>query len=355
MTEYDDRSVALLRQMAASAVPVADADQAEEQRAAVVARMRELQLQDQRRRQRAAAWRRRLLWLAAASLPVLAVGTMWYAARAPSSAPIVAAGPLHARVDTGAHGVQIFHSSTPIHVDVSKSAQLRAGDTVITGAQGPADVTMPSGTTVLVAPSTRLSVDWDPAGPAVQERIVLGAGFADISVPKLGPDGSFSVATPDAEIVVHGTRFSVRVYERSPGVWMTDVAVTEGHVSVRHATQTAMLAPGQTWSTAESSDASGAPAPASASSSAGVANVDVPAAPTSPVERRGPPPNSLGEENSLFESALAAERGGDDTRAIALFDRLLSEYPGSPLAGVARRERARAQQRLEDRETEHNP
>jgi TolA-binding protein len=46
---------------------------------------------------------------------------------------------------------------------------------------------------------------------------------------------------------------------------------------------------------------------------------------------------ALGEENRLFQAALAAERLGQRDQAELSLNRLLSKYPSSPLAPEARR------------------
>lgn len=64
-------------------------------------------------------------------------------------------------------------------------------------------------------------------GPG-EERLLLDAGAATFEVPKLGPHRTLAVATPDAEVRVHGTRF--QVVREAAG---TTVSVTEGLVEVR--------------------------------------------------------------------------------------------------------------------------
>jgi len=52
-------------------------------------------------------------------------------------------------------------------------------------------------------------------------------------------------------------------------------------------------------------------------------------------------PGTLDEENRLFQSGLAAERGGDERAAAESFELLLSRNPRSPLAADARAALAR--------------
>lgn len=56
--------------------------------------------------------------------------------------------------------------------------------------------------------------------------------------------------------------------------------------------------------------------------------------------------SDLAEQNRLFQAASTARRTGDDRKAIALYDELLTRYPSSPLAAEARTEKNRAAARL---------
>jgi outer membrane protein assembly factor BamD (BamD/ComL family) len=47
----------------------------------------------------------------------------------------------------------------------------------------------------------------------------------------------------------------------------------------------------------------------------------------------------LAEQNDLFADGVAAKRRGDNTAAIATFERFLARYPASPLAESASVER----------------
>jgi len=50
--------------------------------------------------------------------------------------------------------------------------------------------------------------------------------------------------------------------------------------------------------------------------------------------------STLDHQNELFSSALAARRAGNDARARALLEELITRYPDSPLVSSARRELA---------------
>ncbi|HVJ19729.1 MAG TPA: tetratricopeptide repeat protein [Polyangiaceae bacterium] len=78
-------------------------------------------------------------------------------------------------------------------------------------------------------------------------------------------------------------------------------------------------------------------------------------APSSPL-KVAPPPSasaepapvapSLAAQNELFQSAVRAERRGDDAAALAALDQLLTRYPGSVLAADARVRKFRTLTRL---------
>ena len=201
-------------------------------------------------------------------------------------------------------------------------------------------------------------------------RVDLERGAASFRVPKLPLPEIFSVWTPDAEVVVHGTEFAVAVRDRAQGAGTrTSVSVREGLVAVHHDGTVTMLRAGDAWSsdpaaaaTRGSVDArapatkpaprecAAAPAPA-ASVTAG----EPPKPPAQPAsgapgtmgETPKPPASALAEQNELFERAMAARRTGDDRETVRLLDELRAAYPSSPLDAVVRRQRARAVERLE--------
>jgi hypothetical protein len=167
----------------------------------------------------------------------------------------------------------------------------------------------------------------------------LGAGGVRCHVPHLAPKQIFSVVTPDATVVVHGTVFSVEVRPDGPAT-TTTVRVDEGVVVVRHPSGEVELRASQSWT----NRAAPAPLPTltEPAADAAVAGVEKPLK-TSPrgTSRRtteSPPssPGTLDEETRLLRSGLAAERNGDLAGATAAFEKLLSRYPQSPLVPDAR-------------------
>lgn len=210
-----------------------------------------------------------------------------------------------------------------------------------------ASLTTPEGVQLALDAKTRVGLD-QLVGERRHSRLRLVAGKVSCTVPPLG-DGSFSVVTRDAEIVVHGTRFTVEVSDRD----QTCVRVAEGLVEVRGQGRHAFLHPGSSFGCEVQEDApepvAEAPNPAPlvhdetrrpAVRPAPVRAVAVSPAPTpepetlDPVE---PPVGTLAEETRLMSLALSAEQRGARPKARELYARILRDYPSSPLAPDARR------------------
>ena len=250
-------------------------------------------------------------------------------------------------------------------------AALAAGDAVRSDEHGGATLVIGNGTRVTVAGSSHVRVDELGA----TRRLSLVAGQLDARVAKLGQDERFIVSTPDAEVEVRGTAFTVVVdgaSDRCRGlVANSSVKVSEGVVSVRSAGGQVLLHPGESWSAPCSNGTAGqalepatvaAAAPPSPAASAirpaihrplaaGPAALpasrrnESPAAtearPAQAVHPVASPASHLAEQNDLFSSAMAAERQGQPDLALAKLEELLRRYPGGPLGESARAERAR--------------
>lgn len=203
-----------------------------------------------------------------------------------------------------------------------------------TARESHAVVRLLSGAVVAVASSTDLRFE---GGGGEVERLNLHQGNVSLSVPKLGTGRTLSVVTPDATIVVRGTRFSVGV-DGDPPSSNTQVAVQEGRVEVLHRGRGTFLGPGQSWSSRPAPAVISAPAPA-----------PVPAPPVvkpgassrERVSRKTPAagdPNVLAIENQLLARALSRSRAGAVAEALTDLERLQREYPRSPLIQSARAE-----------------
>jgi TolA-binding protein len=230
-------------------------------------------------------------------------------------------------------------------------AMTRGGDSqplsapIALAARGELTVSAPSelktsrGLQIALDSDTRVGLDgMSPA--RVKSQLRLAQGKVRCAVPPLKGDESFSVVTNQAEVVVHGTEFTVEMLSGN-----TCVRVSQGLVEVRHATGSAFLSPGASWgcdvAVAESEET------VTADPIIDQREVEADRPSRSKIRARTPRPSdeepsgTLAEETRLFSAALAAERRGDESRASALYSRLLQRYPGSPLAPEARRGLAR--------------
>jgi hypothetical protein len=183
-----------------------------------------------------------------------------------------------------------------------------------------------------------------------EERIRLAFGRVDLHVAKQAKvPRSVVIETPDTEVVVRGTVFTVAV-SKEGGVTNTRVRVTEGSVWVLAAGSREIVSTGEEWSSLAARKRTAAPLPAPPSVLASETN-------PSPAEtRRAPAPvkaqrgtrSALAEENKMFDAAIGARNRGDDRRAIELFGALIGRFPKGHLAEEARVERLRAMRRLGD-------
>ncbi len=205
---------------------------------------------------------------------------------------------------------------------------LGPGSHVVTPATGRATLSFSTGSTVLLRGSTAITV----AVEGTMQRLRLEAGTVDLHVEKLAPGQRFIIDTPDSEVEVRGTRFSVSVVapDEDCGGWArTRVAVTEGIVVVRHGGTEDRVVVGEAWPgdclrRATAFAATGLKAPRSA---------PPPATPSTG--------STLADQNDLFAEAASAKRRGDGLTALAALDRFMGTYPVSPLAESAMVERMR--------------
>ena len=201
-----------------------------------------------------------------------------------------------------------------------------------------------SKSSVNVSESTELKLS---RPSAAEERISLRRGRVDVSVDKgVETKRAVVVETPDAEVVVRGTVFDVRV-EPLQTATNTHVHVTRGSVWVlAQGVQVALLSAGQSWSSVSGVDAAEArPAPLPTQVKASEPEAPLPVAKAGTVPARDGAqrkPGTLAEENRLFAAGVEARNRGDAARAAELFGELLTTYPQSTLREVAQVERFRA-------------
>ena len=348
------RTQDLLRQMSSTVVPVEEPEQTQARRERVVGHLELLHDELGERRQRTQRWTRRAAVLAVAALPLLAVGGYRLAKHEPGSAhsALATTPPLELSVE---HGPVLLAHGSADERPVRSAERLAPGDHVHTGRDGRARVRMHSGTSIEVSPVTELSLGAEVAGWR-SESVGLDLGRVDVSVPKLPPGAGFSVVTPDTRVEVHGTHFTVIVEPGPDGKLVTRVGVRDGKVLVESQGSRATLVGGAHWSSHKRPDSA---KPASTVPPASTP----PAAPAQgkPARQKAAPPvksagasetphatavSSLAQQNRLFQAAMDARRSGDDRRALALLDQLISRYPGSPLEQDARVERFRTLKRL---------
>jgi hypothetical protein len=177
-----------------------------------------------------------------------------------------------------------------------------------------------------------------------------------VEVPKLDATRGFSVETPDALVVVHGTRFSVLVEPTTDGP-RTRVQVTRGIVAVQKGGREVFLTAGQAWPVVEAAPAAATRGSAPSASmnepvrvDAGLDEADEARRPSPDEKKRGrasqrKPPvfdsRELADQNRRFARAMTAKKQGDTATALRELGAILRRYPGSPLTQETRVERLR--------------
>lgn len=298
--------------------------------------------------ERAARGRRRVGYVAfsLAAAASVVFGVHHFVQRASASAPLVI-------TFVGSVGQATAHAS-------AEARPLRAGESLLgdpgeieTVAEGSAELVTSAGLGLNLGGATRVSLS-GLVGARATNQVELRRGYLNCSVPHLQEGQRFSVQTPDARVVVHGTVFSVRVDATRARGSATCVEVTDGVVIVQHDGSETALNRGDSWGCEASASADGklavnpsaasevasAAAPESASDAPAVAQTNE-LRPTLRNAPRIPQHGTLGEESRLLQEALAAERTGQSQRAQSLLNQLIARYPSSPLAPEARRASAR--------------
>jgi hypothetical protein len=200
----------------------------------------------------------------------------------------------------------------------------------------------PLGATFEVSPLG--SADWHLDRQDRETRVSLRDGTVSIHVAKLDSEQRFVLVLPDAELEVHGTRFTVHVAEGRT----TSVSVSEGNVSLAWSSGARqILAAGESWQASETHSALEPTARAESSSdsrqSAVVPPSSRPPSPT-PVQRRrvsaSAPASASAQESALdssrspeaagaaFAEAMRAFSSGSYERADSLLARFRDRFPG---------------------------
>jgi hypothetical protein len=325
-----------LGELGKGAVPVEDEARAAYRRERVV-RALERKLADVKQSRRPA--RRRWALLAAAAA-VLAVGSGFAVFRHDTVAPVAQAGVVSAvEVRSIVGNVSILRSGAAPH-SAGVGELLRGGELVRTGEAASIDIGIESGRAHLDA-SSELEI----LQPTSKERrLRLGKGGVDVDLPsKLTRGERLVIETPDAEVLVVGTAFSVQLQNDASGRPVTSVKVRRGSVWVSHQGKPqAVLVAGQDWASPPAPEAVAARVPDAPARPPGVAPRAQPRGRDAP---RVVESGTLAEENRLFETALAARNAGDHASAAEGFRLLLARFPRSILAEQALAGRFRALER----------
>lgn len=193
-----------------------------------------------------------------------------------------------------------------------------------------------TGTTVHLEPKTQLMV----LSQGKNSHFSLAQGTLTAQVTKLKVGERFVVQTPDSNVEVRGTKFTVRIVNPEPrcGDAVTRVDVTEGVVRVeRHGVRTDVHA-GESW-------------PVCAPTPTVIASAERSTEPSAAKPVAMPPPrheaidaiprSTLALQNDLFADALLRKRSGDTSGALQALDTLTREYPRGPLTESAYAEKFR--------------
>ncbi len=314
-------------------------------RAQVIARM-ELRLEqtideigDSRRRAR--------VYAAVACAAALCVGVFgtwrWHKARL----ELAQAPSALARVQSVQGSVSVTRAGIAA-APVTGDTTLAPGDDVVTATNGRTRVELADGVSLTLGEASRLSLPKTTAGQALlaqaHEQIGLSDGIVAVKVPHLTQGRTFAVKTPDAEVTVHGTAFTVEVGEfvsadsplRSGSHALdanitTRVRVTEGVVSVTNGGREVFVRAGMQWISPHAEPVATAPERAAPITS--LAPTLAPSASTSfngaPVQKTTA--SSLAEQTKLLESAMSASARGDFASAVSELNELHRRYPASGL------------------------
>lgn len=221
-------------------------------------------------------------------------------------------------------------------------AEIRVGQLLETPQGGGASLQLSTGTSLTLAGETELRVQ----SQSSVERFALSRGELSARVAKLSGGQRFIVQTPDAEVEVRGTHFTVSVLEHGDAcgpATRTRLRVSEGIVEVRSTVGTARVTAGQSWPAgcgAQEREAArpSLPPPAQPAPAPSQLHGESPAGSGHGAQER---PSALVHQNDLFAEGVALRRQGDVSAALRAYQRLMREYPSSPLAENAAVERLR--------------
>lgn len=336
---------ALVRAMAEQAIPSEPREVLASRRERTVEALGRAIRQSSVARERRMRLQRRLSALGAAAAIALGGLGVYRVVRSDAAAAPVETHVSVATVESVSGTLVVTHAGRARVVAAGERPKLVAGDELRTATDGGAKFRTER-SAIAVSPATALTV---LAPSLAEERIRVALGRVDLHVDKhTKTPRSVVVETPNAEVIVRGTVFSVAVADEG-GKTHTRVDVTEGSVWVLSAGTREIVSAGEDWSSLGTRKAAAEATPPQPTApepprrEAGRSSGRV-AAGASPATRAG----TLGEENRMFQAALDARNRGEDRRAIELFGTLLGRFPKSRLAEEARVERMRALRRVGD-------
>jgi hypothetical protein len=330
-----DDLVHQLGELGRTAVPVEDAQRAHYRRERLVRLLgANIEAHARKRRARVAPW----LWSVAAAAAVAAAGVVGFSALWPQPAALVAQADAPAgdvRTVLGAVSVRRGGDATSLH----PGEVFVGGELISTAAASGVEIDIASGHADLAA-SSELQILRPTAS---ERRLRLGTGSVDVDLPrKLEGGKHLIVETPDAEVLVVGTAFTVEVGSEG-GTRATHVSVRRGTVWImQNGKQRAVLRAGDEWrSSATAAARAPAVAPALPPEARELASrppvrTSLPSVRASSVPRaarvaRQAESGTLREENTLYQAALSARNSGDSVGAADAFALLLARYPRSVL------------------------
>lgn len=338
---FDSAPEELLRRLADEQVPSSPDDAAPARRDRLVRSMKDVLERSAEQAEKRRRFRRVAYGLAAAAGFALLSG-------------LVAKERLQGHAATSIAGIDAVNGTVVLTQDGARRVigsgerSVHDGDALQTAAGARARL-VTAKSSVNVAESTELKLS-QPS--AAEERISLRRGRVDVAVDKaVETRRAVVVETPDAEVVVRGTVFDVRV-EPNSGKTTTHVHVTRGSVWVlSQGVQVALLGAGQTWSSAGRVAEALEPAPVAVAPVAPAQEAEPAAAEAAAQPKQGSVPSrnsgarkagTLTEENKLFAAGVEARNRGEVARAAELFGELLGQYPQTALRESAQIERFRA-------------
>ena len=262
-----------------------------------------------------------------------------------------------ARVESVEGSVSVTHGggASVAVAPVTGATRLGPGDDVVTAQDGRTRVQLADGVSITLGEASHLGLPEAGAAPqpvAVgRERVRLDDGVVTVRVPHLTQGHTFAVQTPNTEVTVHGTAFTVEVGEfvtadqplrsgpHAPNAPLTTrVRVTEGVVSVTNDGHELFLHPGMQWISphAEPARPPTTPVPASPAGGSALLSPNAPSGSvTGSLAQKPAVSSTLGDQTRLLESAMTASKSGNYTGAVASLNELLRRYPSSGLAPEA--------------------